>query len=613
MKIALIDLFCGAGGTTTGVERAKMFGKKVAKVIACVNHDPVAIKSHRSNHKGVLHFTEDIRTLNLDRLLKLTNKYREQGYIVAIWASLECTNFSNAKGGQPRNADSRTLAEHLHRYIGVISPDYIFIENVVEFMSWGPLNDNGKPVSRDKGKDYLKWTDDICTYFGLYREKPLYRYDYAIINSADFGAYTSRKRYFGVFAYGDLPIVFPKATHTKSPSTGKDLFSEPLKKWKPVKHVLELEDEGNSIFSRNKPLSEKTLARIYAGLVKYVAGGKDTFIAKYFSGRPEGKVISTDSPAGTITCVDGQALVKANFVLKYNSTNKNGSHTPPSINEPCPVIACQNRLGIVSANFLTKYYGSGGQLQSIDQVCSTITTKDRLAKVTISPFLDKQYSGKENHQSINTPAGTILVNDKHCLVTPKAFIDRQFSQGTQHQSIESPAGSITTVPKMSLVTPKPFLMATHFNNVGSSLDNPAPVITANRKHNYIVNPSWVGNVQGVDQPSCTIIARQDKSPIYLITAPEGKFNIPIYECDSETMIKIKEFMALYSIVDIKMRMLKVPELLRIQGFPKNYILQGNQSQQKKFIGNSVVPLVAEKLIKETFIALTEYLELKKAA
>ena len=98
-KIAVIDLFCGAGGTTTGIERAKMFGKKIAKVIACVNHDAMAIKSHRFNHKGVLHFTEDIRTLNLDRLIKLVDKYRAMGYRVAIWASLECTNFSNAKGG----------------------------------------------------------------------------------------------------------------------------------------------------------------------------------------------------------------------------------------------------------------------------------------------------------------------------------------------------------------------------------------------------------------------------------------------------------------------------------------------------------------------------------
>lgn len=94
MKIAVIDLFCGAGGTTTGIERAKMFGKKVAKVIACVNHDPVAIESHLQNHKGVLHCTEDIRTQDLKPLVALAKKYRSLGYKVAVRASLECTNFS---------------------------------------------------------------------------------------------------------------------------------------------------------------------------------------------------------------------------------------------------------------------------------------------------------------------------------------------------------------------------------------------------------------------------------------------------------------------------------------------------------------------------------------
>ena len=46
-------------------------------------------------------------------------------------------------------------------------------------------------------------------------------------------------------------------------------------------------------------------------------------------------------------------------------------------------------------------------------------------------------------------------------------------------------------------------------------------------------------------------------------------------------------MVLYQIVDVLMRMLKIPELMRIMGFPDNYVLIGNQSQKKKFIGNAV--------------------------
>src|SRR5690606_20563989 len=124
-----------------------------ALVAACVNHDPKAIKSHWMNHPEVVHFEEDIRTLELTPLIELINAYREMypNAKIVLWASLECTNFSKAKGGQPRDADSRTLADHLDRYVIALNPDYIQIENVVEFMSWGPLDEKGKPVSRRSG------------------------------------------------------------------------------------------------------------------------------------------------------------------------------------------------------------------------------------------------------------------------------------------------------------------------------------------------------------------------------------------------------------------------------------------------------------------------------
>src|ERR1043166_4866123 len=112
-----IDLFCGAGGTTSGIHRARVRKKVIAKVIACVNHDINAIKSHWQNHKNVKHFTEDIRTLDISPLINRVNSIRAEDpqAIICLWASLECTHFSNAKGGMSRDADSRTLAEHLFR------------------------------------------------------------------------------------------------------------------------------------------------------------------------------------------------------------------------------------------------------------------------------------------------------------------------------------------------------------------------------------------------------------------------------------------------------------------------------------------------------------------
>lgn len=203
-QLLYIDLFCGAGGTSTGINSARLNGEQCAEVIACVNHDANAIASHSSNHPDALHFTEDIRTLELSPLVSHLQKCRAENpdALTVLWASLECTNFSRAKGGQPRDADSRTLAEHLFRYIEAIVPDYIQIENVEEFMSWGEVDENGKPISMDKGKSYLRWVRNVKRYG--------YNFEHRILNAADYGAYTSRKRFFGIFARKGLPIVFPE-------------------------------------------------------------------------------------------------------------------------------------------------------------------------------------------------------------------------------------------------------------------------------------------------------------------------------------------------------------------------------------------------------------------
>lgn len=586
IRYIVIDLFCGAGGTTTGFAKAKdKNGNQIAIVAACVNHDHKAIRSHWENHPEVYHFEEDIRTLELSPLADIVNQYRKLYPLakVVLWASLECTNFSKAKGGQARDADSRTLADHLDRYVIAIDPDYVQIENVVEFMSWGPMTsrvkkteegykmcsfdwivaENGDhktivqliPESKNNGKDWLRWRKHINT-FG-------YRDEWREMNSADYGAYTSRNRLFGCFAKPGLPILWPEPTHSKMGSGKADLFGSGLQKWKAVRDLLDFDDEGESIFTRKKPLVENSLKRIYAGLVKEVAGGKEnfilkynsmnqqgkirtpsvdeplptiacqgrlglvqtSFIAKYFSGRPMNKIASVDSPLATITTSANQALVNVEpFILTSNFKG-----ISRSVDEPCPtVLASRKHHYVVNPAFLTKYYGTGENIQSINDPAGTLTTKDRFSKVQVN-WLDKQYSGDHNHQSIDQPAGSILVNDKHALMTAKGFI---------------------------------------------------------------YNPSHGGHTMHIEQPCPTIIARQDKSPLYFIRYEiDSNVRIEIYEGDSETMIKIKEFMAIYGISDIKMRMLKVSELKLIQGFPSDYRLYGNQSDQKKFIGNSVVPHV----------------------
>lgn len=386
-----VDLFCGAGGTSTGVEKARIFGRKCAKVVACVNHDKNAIASHASNHPDAMHFTEDIRTLELSPLKTHLHKCRKEHpeAAVVLWASLECTNFSKAKGGQARNPDSRTLAEHLFRYIEAIEPDYIMIENVEEFMSWGEVDENGKPISMDKGKSYQRWVRNVKRY-GC-------DFSHRILNAADFGAYTSRKRFFGIFAKKGLPIVFPSPTHAKKAEN--TLFGS-RQKWKAVKDVLDFSDEGTSIFTRKKPLSEKTYERVYAGLVRFGSGSDE----------------------------------KERWMLKYNSINgKTGKHVPPGVEEPCPTVPTKDRFNYVTPQFLCSFnFRDAGK--DINAPCPTLLTKDRYSLVSLS--LANYYSGGGQHSSPEAPCPAVTTVPKQRLVSP-VFIDQQFGQS-------KPAGTDTS-------------------------------------------------------------------------------------------------------------------------------------------------------------------------
>jgi len=596
ISMLYIDLFCGAGGTSTGVENARLDGEQCAKVIACVNHDKNAIASHAANHPDALHFTEDIRTLELSPLIEHLAKCKAQypGAAVVLWASLECTNFSKAKGGQPRDADSRTLAEHLFRYIEAICPDYIQIENVEEFMSWGDMDESGKPISMDKGRLYQKWIRNVKKYG--------FDFDHRILNAADFGAYTTRKRFFGIFARKGLPIVFPEPTHCKGGR--QDMFGR-LEKWRPVKEVLDFSDEGTSIF-REKSLAEKTLERIYAGLVKFVAGGKEAFMIKWnsmsrngkyqapgidepcpvvstqnrlgvaqvcflskqFSGHPESKNVSVEEPAGAITCKDHHAFISAYYGGKGHNS---------SVDVPAATLTTKDRLAFVSA-----HYGNGFN-RSINEPSATVTTKDRFS--LISPFFMNYYSGGGQHGSINEPCPAITTVPKQRVVAP-IFIDQQYGN-SKPASTDKPLGCITANPKYNLVKCCPWIMNTNFSNVGSSIEEPAQTVTANRKWHYLMNPQFNSAGGSVDNPCFTLIARMDKMPPYLVATETGRVAIEIYDTDSPMTRKIKEFMALYGIVDIKMRMLRIPELKKIMGFPEDYTLVGSQADQKKFIGNAV--------------------------
>lgn len=514
----IVDLFCGAGGYTEGCERARVDGVPVCKVIVGINHDAKAIESHSKNHPETMHMVEDVRHVNLVQLAEYVRiqKLLYPNAQLVLHGSLECTNFSDAKGGLPRDADSRSLADHLNKYVVALDPDYITIENVVEFMAWGPLTENGKPESRTKGVDFIRWKQSICELG--------YVDDWAQLNSANYGAYTSRNRLFGMFAKHGLPIVWPVASHAKKNKIDKLLFGETMKPWQPVREVLDFDDKGTSIFERKKPLSDKTLERIYAGLIKFIAGGKE------------------------------------NFILKYNSTQANGKvWAGNSTDDACPVISTQVRMNLVQPHFLSKYF-----------------------------------SGAPEHKNIgvDVPAGTLKCKDNHALIASE-FIHTYHGNGHNLHDVNNPSPTLTNKDTVAIVNTQQFMVNPNFNNDVETVDAPCKTLLASRKHYYLVNPQYFNNGASVDEPCFTIIARMDKKPPYIVQTEEGAA-IQCYDTDSDMAVCIKQFMAMYGIAVIYMRMLRIPELKRIQGFGDDYILCGTETLQKKFIGNAVHPIVPQR-------------------
>ena len=530
IKLIVIDSFCGAGGVTEGFHRAEINGQKVCKVIIGINHDDVAIASHAANHPDTIHFVEDFTTLDPHKLVDIVAaaKANYPNAKVLFWMSAECTHHSKAKGGMSRDADSRSLPEHAERYVEILKPDIIGVENVVEFIDWGPLSEAGKPIKEQKGIYYTAWRDSLI--------KHGYHYEYQRRNAADYGAYTSRIRYFGIFAKDKANIAFPVKTHSKK----GDMFTE---KWKAVRNVLELEVEGESIFSRKRPLVDATLERIMNGIVRFVIGGTN------------------------------------DFLLKYNSMSQSKKYKSPSVDEPSPTISCQDRIGVVKAKFMQVSYSGAPWRKnfSLDRPAHTVTTIDHHNMITA-------YYGNGYNSSVEEPCGTVTTKDRFALVTSK-FFDEQYGNG-KAASIENPAGTLTTNPKHNLVSAK-WLMDTQFKNTGCRLNQPCPTITANRKHFYLMNPQFNNKGASIEKPCFTLIARMDKMPPYLVETKSGTVKIVVYDSDSDTMKKLKQICNDYGIIDIMMRMLLIEELLRIQGFGDTYKLKGTKAEMKKFIGNAV--------------------------
>jgi DNA (cytosine-5)-methyltransferase 1 len=512
------DFLAGGGGVTEAMSQIDCMDVKWV-----LNHDPIAIRTNLYNHKRVKHYWADITKQD----------EHEMEFVDFMWASIECTQHSQANGGREKKIGSYMLGWELVRYVKHQLPYGLGIENVPEFKKWTPLRieedkknststysallideETGEyvmvPNQNKKGEEFERWKNAIKALGYDYHEK--------IMNAADYGLPTRRVRYFAFFTRKDLKmqIKWPQQTHNKYGTDG-------LKKWVACKNFIDMTDEGESIFARQLnpnirkgkrvKLSENTLRRIAGGIKKYAP--ELYFIFQYYG---NGKNIqSVDTPLNTVTTKDRHVLVtmeKLQFIDDHCHSD------------------CYNKIDEPLNPQLTR------------QIKKMITAE--------SKFISKGYSGKQHHASnINDPLHTITTVDHNTIISA-SFISKQYNSNgnpeANNQSIEDPLGALTTKEKVQFIT-------TYFN----SGNNPG------------------SQNQSIDSPLNAILTGTNKQA--LITAIENgefDFDIKMRFLDPEELSRISTF----------------PE-----GYFTDPRLRLTKKEQVKLIGNAVPPAWAKMIIE----------------
>lgn len=400
LRELIIDNFAGGGGASTGIELA--IGRSVD---IAINHDPVAIAMHKTNHPTTKHYIEDVWDVDP---LEAT-----QGQPVALaWFSPDCKHFSKAKGGKPVDKNIRGLAWVAVKWAKLVKPRVIMLENVEEFKTWGPLIEDKKgnlyPDPKKKGQTFDLFTKAL--------EKQGYKVDFRELRACDYGAPTTRKRFFMIARCDGKKIVWPEPTHGNPEQLESRMGI--LKPWRTAAECIDWSIPCPSIFTRKKPLAENTLKRIARGFHKFVIDNPSPFIVRIGQTgfAKDGLQYELDGPLTTITTKAEHCLVTPYLATYYTETTDNEVRGQ-TLNEPIATIPTANRFGLVTA-FIAKHYGGGykGAGTSLEKPLDTITTIDHHSLV--QAFLIKYY-GTEIGQSLNKPLHTITTRDKFGLVTIK--------------------------------------------------------------------------------------------------------------------------------------------------------------------------------------------------
>lgn len=444
-QITAVDLFAGAGGTSTGLSLAC---KRLAKTpaLTAINHWEKAIETHAQNHPWAKHINADLEDLNPTEIIK-------SGKVDILVASPECTFFSRARGGKPILDQKRTPAWHILKWLEVLDVDSLLVENVPEFQHWGPLNKQLRPIKKRKGETFNAWIRKIKNLG--------YNVDYRVLNSADYGDATTRRRLFVIAKKGNQPLCWPEASRSKTGMGNK--------KWRGAKEVIDWSLTGESIFTRKKPLCPNTIKRIIEGLNKFCTDDLKPFLIMMENGPHYNHTRSIEDPLPTITTAKGGSMGVVNFLLPNEGIYR--GNTPKSTDDPMPTITQRGGGSLIRTFIIPK---ETGKSKGIEEPIGAITTRGggSLVETFIIPNFGRKKNQKPRIHKVSDPLPTVTSRGAGNLI--QAFILSQDGRGAA-RSVEEPMPTILTAGAHQII--QPFLSTYYKNGSTTSVEDPTPTIT----------------------------------------------------------------------------------------------------------------------------------------
>lgn len=417
-SVSIADLFCGAGGTSTGARHAcDDLGLELE--LLAVNHWDVAIATHSANHPDARHLCENLDSVDPRKLFPGRR-------LNLLCASPECTHHSVARGGRPINDQSRTSAWHIVRWAEALYIDSLLIENVPEFLTWGPIGADGRPLKSRRGQTFAAFVDALRSLD--------YAVEWRVLNCADYGDPTTRARLFIQARRGGRRITWPAPTHARPASAQGQMFGQ-LPGWRAAREIIDWSIPGQSIFERKRPLAPATMERIAAGLRKFGGQNAEPFLVVL---RNHMGARSLDAPMPTVTAGGQNYGLCEPFILGQQSCS-----APRATTDPLPTVSTAGAIALVEpfvfsmehsrreGFVMPTNHGKDDRTYSLDRPMPTVTTVDAWA--VVEPFLVAYY-GTQNTSPVGAPVPTCTTRDRFGVVEPDgARLDIRFRMLTPRE------------------------------------------------------------------------------------------------------------------------------------------------------------------------------------